>query len=155
MPVTLILVALNQQSGPHPKALVGLLAASSIGWVVWLVVRPWRRELPGGSTVALLLLMGIAATGGTATMIDGPGWAANFAAGAVVEAGLTLRPRGTAIVTMLAGVGLAVGSLLLGSSAWGLFGKLQTQYYFVFYLALFGVLALAALARALDREQLV
>ncbi|MGH7758002.1 MAG: sensor histidine kinase [Candidatus Dormibacteria bacterium] len=156
MPLTLTLVAVYQQPGPHPRLLVGLLAASTILWGAWLVVRgPWRRQATSNGTITLLLLIGVAAASGAATMIDGPSWAANFAAGAALEAGATVKARATVLVPLLAGVGLAVGSLLHGASAFGLFGKLPTQYYFAFYVALFAGTALVGLARGLRQEQLV
>lgn len=155
LPLTLLLVVLFQQSGSYPVVLAGLLAATSVFWIAWLWVRPWRSPIPGGGVVATLLLMAIAATSGAATMIDGPGWSANFTAIVVLEAGATVRTRPTAGVMLMAGVGLGLGTWVHGGNADGLWGQLPAAFYFVFYVILFGFVALAGVLRGLRREQLV
>ncbi|MHB8312314.1 MAG: sensor histidine kinase [Candidatus Dormibacteria bacterium] len=153
LPLTLALVATYQQPGSHFQLLVGLLGTASITWMAWLALRRWRDEAPGAGLVPLLLMTLIAFTSGMATMVDGPGWAANLTGVVAVEAGATHRAR-TAVGVALAGIlGLAVGDLIHGGEAYGLFNRLPTVVYVAFYAAVLILLMLAGLSRGLRRQQ--
>jgi len=150
----LILVAVYQQPGTHVTLLVALLAAASLAWVGWLAVRPWRDEVPGRGLIPLALMLVIAATSGVATMVDGPGWAANLVAGVALEAGSTMKPRTGVAVALSGGLGFAVGGVIHGGYAYGLFNGLPTWIYVLFYSVVLLAVTVAGVARGLRREQL-
>jgi signal transduction histidine kinase len=154
LPLTLVLVAVYQQPGSHGTLLVALLATASVAWVGWLAVRPWRDEVPGRGQIPVLLMVVIAATSGMATMVDGPGWAANLVAGVALEAGSTLRPRTAVGVALVGGLGFALGGVIHGGYAYGLFNGLPTWIYVLFYAVVLSAVALAGVARGLRRDQL-
>jgi signal transduction histidine kinase len=152
--LTVIQVLTLQQSGPHPAALYTLLGCAGLAWIGWLWVRPWTAEASGDGNKAALLLALIAFSSGAATLIDGPGWAANLTGAAVLEGGATLRWWTSAGVMLSSLLGLAVGALLHGANAYGIFGQLPTVLYLAFYFFLFVCLMLTGLARGARREQL-
>ncbi|MGA8207345.1 MAG: histidine kinase, partial [Candidatus Dormiibacterota bacterium] len=154
LPLTLFLVAVYQQPGSHVTLLVALLATASLAWVGWLVVRPWRDEVPGRGLTPLLFMLLIAATSGLATMVDGPGWAANLVAGVALEAGSSLKARTAVGVALMGGLGFAAGGVIHGGQASGLFNVLPTWIYVLFYSVVLLAVILGGVARGLHREQL-
>lgn len=153
LPLTLVLVATYQQPGSHVALLVGLLATSSVAWIAWLAVRRWRDEASGVGFAPLLLMALIGLTSGIATMVDGPGWAANLAGAVALEAGVTLKAR-TAISVALAGIlGFAVGGLIHGGETYGVLNSLPSVVYAAFYATLLTLLMLTGVARGLRRQQ--
>jgi signal transduction histidine kinase len=154
LPLTLTLVAVYQQPGTHVSLLVALLTTASLAWVGWLAVRTWRDEVPGRGLIPVALMLVIAVTSGMATMVDGPGWAANLVAGVALEAGSTMKPRITVGVALAGGLGFAVGGVIHGGYAYGLFNGLPTWIYVLFYAVVLAAVALGGVARGLRREQL-
>lgn len=152
--LTVVQVLTMQQNGPHPAALYALLGGAGLAWIGWLWVRPWTAEVSGDGPSAALLLALIAFASSAATLIDGPGWAANLGGVAVLEGGATLKWRTSAGVMLSSLLGLAMGALLHGANAYGIFGQLPTVLYLAFYVFLFGCLMLTGLARGARREQL-
>ena len=154
LPLTLALVAVYQQPGSHATLLVALMATASLAWVGWLAVRPWRDEVPGSGLTPVLLMLLIAATSGLATMVDGPGWAANLVAGVALEAGATLKARTAVGVALTGGLGFAIGGVIHGGFAYGLFNGLPTWIYVLFYAVVLSAVTLGGVARGFRREQL-
>jgi signal transduction histidine kinase len=152
--LTVIQVLTLQQSGPHPAALFALFGCAGLAWIGWLWVRPWTAEVSGDGTKAALLMALIAFSSSAATLIDGPGWAANLTGAAVLEAGATVNWRTSAGVMLSSLLGLGLGALLHGATAYGIFGQLPTVLYLAFYVFLFGCLMLTGQARGARREQL-
>jgi signal transduction histidine kinase len=154
LPLTLVLVAVYQQPGSHATLLVALLATASLAWVGWLAARPWRDDVPGWGLTPVLFMVVIATTGGMATMVDGPGWAANLVAGVALEAGSTLKARTAVGVALMGGLGFAIGGVIHGGYAYGLFNGLPTWIYVLFYSVVLAAVTLGGVARGLRREQL-
>jgi signal transduction histidine kinase len=96
----------------------------------------------------------IAVASGIATMVDGPGWSANLVAGVALEAGSTLKPRTAVGVSLMGGLGFAIGGVIHGGYAYGLFNGLPTWIYVVFYAAVLCAVTLGGVARGLRRDQL-
>lgn len=154
LPLTLAQVAAYQQPGPHPAILVGLLCACSVAWVALLWVQPWHLQGRRGGPVAELLMVVIAFTSAAATLVDGPGWAANLTGAVVLGGAATARARTVVGVLISSGLGLTAGTLLHGGLAIGLLGQLPSGLYVAFYIGLFGCLALIGFASGLRRDQL-
>ena len=154
LPVTITQVLLLQQPGGHSTLLAALLVVTSLAWVAWSWERPWRTPTANVGTWPLALMLTIALVSGMATMVDGPGWSANFAGPALVAAGASLDRKAVFSVPLLGGIGVLAGGLIYGGSAFGMFGQLPTAVYIVFYAALFVVVTLAGVALGLRRQQL-
>jgi signal transduction histidine kinase len=116
LPTTLVLVALFSPPGRNAGLFLVLLGIGSAAWIGWLWVRPWRSTEPACGPAAMSLMVIIAAASGLAVMVGNtPGWTEVLVVVVALQAGTTLLVR-TAIVPVVALLGIAAGCLFYGGS---------------------------------------